>query len=116
MTGAASVSETTWTDSISQLAFLPVGNNSRPTYASDGLASEKLDNLFRTLRASYEYVVVDLPAVAPFMDVGSLAHLLDSFIFVVECGRTNNGVVERALEVLSSTDAIMLGVTLNKAT
>jgi len=116
MTGAASVSETTWTDSISQLAFLPVGNNSRPIYASDVLTSEKLDELFQTLREAYEYVVVDLPAVMPFADVRAAAHLLDSFILVVEWGRTNIGVVERALEVCSDIDEIMLGVTLNKAT
>jgi len=116
MTGAASVSETTWTDSISQLAFLPVGSNSRPIYASDVLTSEKLDKLFQTLREAYEYVVVDLPAVTPFADFRAAARLLDSFILVVEWGRTNIGVVERALEVCSDIDEIMLGVTLNKAT
>ena len=115
MTGAASLFQTTWTDSISQLAFLPAGNNSRPIYVSDGLASEKLDRLFQTLRASYEYVIVDLPAASSFMDVGSVAKLLDSFIYVVESWQTNIDVVERALEVWSNTDAIMLGVALNKA-
>ncbi len=116
VTGAASVSETKWTDLVSQLAFLPVGKNSRPISAGDVLTSEKLANLFQTLREDYEYVVVDLPAVAPSADVRAAAHLLDSFIFVVECGRANIDVVERALDVCSDTEAIMLGVTLNKAT
>jgi capsular exopolysaccharide synthesis family protein len=115
MTGAVSVSETTWIDSISQMAFLPVGNNSRPIYPSDLLTSDKLDKLFQTLREAYEYVIVDLPAVAPFSDVRAAAHLLDSFILVVEWGRTDIGVVERALKVCSDMDEIMLGVTLNKA-
>ena len=39
----------------------------------------------------------------------------NSFIFVIEWGRTNIGVVERALEVFSDMDEILLGVTLNKA-
>jgi capsular exopolysaccharide synthesis family protein len=115
MTGAVSVSETTWIDSISQLAFLPVGNNSRSIYPSDLLTSDKLDKLFQTLREAYEYVIVDLPAVAPFSDVRAATHLLDSFILVVEWGRTDIGVVERALKVCSDMDEIMLGVTLNKA-
>jgi capsular exopolysaccharide synthesis family protein len=115
MTGAASVSETTWTDSISELAFLPVGNNARSIYASAVLASEKLQKPFQTLREAYEYVIVDLPAVVPFADVRAAAHLLDSFILVVESGRTNIGVIERALKVCSDMDEIMLGVTLNKA-
>jgi capsular exopolysaccharide synthesis family protein len=115
LTGAVSVSEATWTDSISQLAFLPVGNSSRPIYASDVLASEKLDRLFQTLRETNEYIIVDLPAVAPFADVRAAAYLLDSLILVVESGRTNIRVVERALEVCGDIDEIMLGVALNKA-
>jgi capsular exopolysaccharide synthesis family protein len=115
MTGAVSLSETTWNDSTSELAFLPVGNNSRSIYPSAVLTSEKLQKLFQTLREAYEYVIVDLPAVVPSADVRAAAHLLDSFILVVESGRTNIGVVERALEVCSDMDEIMLGVTLNKA-
>lgn len=115
MTGAVSVSDATWTDSISQLAFLPVGNNSRPIYASDLLTSDKLDKLFQTLREGYEYVIVDLPAVAPFADVRAAAHLLDSFILVVEWGRTDIGAIERTLKVSSDIDEIILGFTLNKA-
>ena len=115
MTGAVSLSETTWTDSISELAFLPVGNNSRSIYASAVLTSEKLQKLFQTLREAYTYVIVDLPAVVPFADVRAAARLLDSFILVVESGRTNSGVIERALEACSDMDEIMLGVTLNKA-
>jgi capsular exopolysaccharide synthesis family protein len=115
MTGTVSVSETTWTDSISELAFLPVGNNFRSIYASAVLTSEKLKKLFQTLREAYTYVIVDLPALVPFADVRAAAHLLDSFILVVESGRTNIGVIERALKVCSDMDEIMLGATLNKA-
>jgi capsular exopolysaccharide synthesis family protein len=115
MTGAVSVSATTWNDPSSQLAFLPAGNSSRTVYASDVLASPRLDKLFQALRDAYEYVIVDLPAVTPFTDVRAAAHLVDSFILVVESGRTNIDAVERALKVCSDIDEIMLGVALNKA-
>ncbi|WFU38832.1 Wzz/FepE/Etk N-terminal domain-containing protein [Bradyrhizobium sp. CB82] len=115
MAGAASVSETTWTDAASQLVFLPVGNDSRTPYASDILGSEKLDRLLQSLRETYEYVIVDLPPLAPFADVRAAAHLLDSFILVVEWGRTKVSVVARALEACNSMDDLMLGITLNKA-
>jgi capsular exopolysaccharide synthesis family protein len=115
MTGAVSLSAITWTDPLSRLAFIPAGNSSRPIYASDALTSETLDKLFEALRKTYEYVIVDLPALTPFADVRVAAHLLDSFILVVEWGRTNIGVVERALNACSDLDEIMLGVTLNKA-
>jgi succinoglycan biosynthesis transport protein ExoP len=115
MTGAVSLPAITWTDPLSGLAFLPAGNSSRPIYASDALRSETLDKLFQALRKTYEYVIVDLPAVAPFADVRAAAHLLDSVILVAECGRTNISVLERALKVSSGIHELILGVTLNKA-
>jgi capsular exopolysaccharide synthesis family protein len=115
MSGPISVSETIWTDSISQLAFLPVGSNSRQIYASDFLSSDRLGKLFQTLREAYEYVIVDLPALASFADVRAATHLLDSIILVVEWGSTDSSVVERALKACSEIDEIILGVALNKA-
>jgi succinoglycan biosynthesis transport protein ExoP len=99
---------------MSRLAFLPVGN-SRPIYATNVLTSETFDKTFQSLREAYEYVIVDLPALAPFADVRAASHLLDSFILVVEWGRTDIGVVESALEVYSDLHELMLGVVLNKA-
>jgi capsular exopolysaccharide synthesis family protein len=113
ISGAASVREITWTDSITQLAFLPVGNNSRPIYASEVLASETLDKLFQTLREAYEYVIVDLPTAAPFADARAAACALDSFIFVIEASHTNINAIKRGLDVIR--DENMIGIVLNKA-
>jgi capsular exopolysaccharide synthesis family protein len=115
MSGAASVCEITWTESTTQLAFLPAGNNSRPIYASEVLASETLDKLFQTLREAYEYVIVDLSAVAPFADVRAAACALDSFIFVIEASRTNIDVIKRGLDVIRESHENMVGIVLNKA-
>ncbi len=115
MSGAVSVREITWTDSITQLAFLPVGNNSRPIYASEVLASETLDKLFQTLREAYEYVIVDLSAVAPFADVRAAAYALDSFIFVIEASHTNINVIKRGLDVIREIHENIVGIVLNKA-
>ena len=115
MTGAVSLSAITWTDPRSRLSFLPTGNSSRPIYASDALRSETLDELFKALRKTYDYIIVDLPAVAPFADVRAATHLLDSFILVAECGGRNFGAVERALKVCNGINELTLGVALNKA-
>ena len=53
--------------------------------------------------------------MAPSVDVRAAAHLLDSLVLVVDAGRMNIGVVERALKICSDMDEIMLGVALNKA-
>ena len=47
LSGAVSVCEVTWIEPITQLAFLPVGNNSRPIYASEVLASETSIDCFK---------------------------------------------------------------------
>ena len=113
--GTASVSAAAWTDSLTQLTFLPVGNSTRPAYASNILAPEAFDRLFHNLREAYEYVIVDLPAVATSADIRAAAPLLDSLILVVEWGRTKISVIENALKVCSDMDEIVLGVALNKA-
>ena len=114
MSGAVSVREVTWTDSITQLAFLPVGSNSRPISASEVLAAKTLDKLFQSLRESYEYVIVDLPAVTPFTDVRSAAYALDSFIFVIEASHTNINAIKRGLYVVPEINENMVGIVLNK--
>ena len=113
VSGAASVRDTTWIDSTTQLAFLPVGNNSRPMYAGEVLASEIPDQLFKTLREAYDYIIVDLPAVALFADVRAAVCALDSFIFVIEASRTNVDVVKRGLDVVRHENVV--GIVLNKA-
>jgi Mrp family chromosome partitioning ATPase len=95
------------------LAFLPVGNKSRPSYAGEVLASEIPDQLFENLREAYDYIIVDLPAVAPFADAQAAVCALDSFIFVIEASRTNIDVVKRGIDVVRHENVI--GIVLNKA-
>ena len=56
-----------------------------------------MGKLFEQLREKYDYIVVDLPPLAPVVDVRAATHLVDSFVFVVEWGRTKIDVVQHAL-------------------
>jgi succinoglycan biosynthesis transport protein ExoP len=49
------------------------------------------------------------------VDVRTAVHLMDSFILVLEWGRTNIDVVKKSLDVASDVYGNLLGVTLNKA-
>ena len=80
MAGAAVVSDTKWTHLGSKLDFLPAGGDTRAFAAGDILASDKLDKLFKALRGAYDCVIVDLPSVAPYADVRTASHMLDSLI------------------------------------
>ncbi|WOH67871.1 polysaccharide biosynthesis tyrosine autokinase [Bradyrhizobium sp. BWA-3-5] len=113
--GRAKLDDVTWIDPATGLQFLPATNGSRLAYPSEVLACEEMTSLFRTLRETYEYVIVDLSPIAPFVDVRTAAHLMDSFVLVIEWGRTNVEVVKKNLDVADDVYGNLIGVILNKA-
>jgi polysaccharide biosynthesis transport protein len=113
VSGARSLEDTIWTDSVTKLDFLP-GKRSPLSNATDVLCNEQTKKLFDQLRATYDYVVVDLPPLAPVVDARAISALLDSFILVVEWGRTTTDVVEHALNTAPNVRDALLGAVLNK--
>jgi succinoglycan biosynthesis transport protein ExoP len=102
-------------DPDTRLAFLPCVVNERMAHSSQVLASEETKQLFERLRQSYDYIIVDLSPLAPVVDVRAMTHLVDSFVFVIEWGRTKIEVVEHALGTAQGVYDNLLGVVLNKA-
>jgi succinoglycan biosynthesis transport protein ExoP len=60
-------------------------------------------------------VIVDLSPLAPVVDVRVMTHLVDSFLFVVEWGRTKIDVAQLALSSARGVSNNLLGIVLNKA-
>jgi succinoglycan biosynthesis transport protein ExoP len=102
-------------DPDTRLAFLPAVVNERMAHSSEVLASADTKILLEQLRLSYQYIIIDLPPLAPVVDVRGMTHLVDSFVFVIEWGRTKIDVVERALRTAPGVYDNLLGVVLNKA-
>jgi succinoglycan biosynthesis transport protein ExoP len=102
-------------DPDTRLAFLPCVVNERMAHSSQVLASEETKQLFERLRQSYDYIIVDLSPLAPVVDVRAMTHLVDSFVFIIEWGRTKIEVVEHALGTAQGVYDNLLGVVLNKA-
>ena len=92
--GTASLDKVIWSDPSTQLSFLPAGVRSRLIHTSEILASDAMKRFFVRLRESYDYVIVDLSPLAPVVDVRSATHLVDSYVFVIEWGKTKIDVVE----------------------
>ena len=78
------------------------------------LASDPTKRLFDELRQSYDYILVDLPPLAPIIDVRATTHLVDGYFLVVEWGRTKIDVVKHALNTAPGVYENLLGVILNK--
>ncbi len=114
VTRSCDIEKAIWTDPSTGLSFLPVAAKSRLTHTSEILASDAMKQLFARLSASYDYVIVDLSPLAPVIDVRSTTRFIDTYVFVIEWGKTRIGVIEDALSAASVVYENLLGVVLNK--
>ena len=113
--GRAALAEALVQDASTGLDFLPAGATSKLMHTSEILASAAMKQLIDHARAAYDYVVIDFPPLAPVVDVRVTAQFVDSYVFVVEWGRTKIDVVEHALSGARQVYDRLLGVVLNKA-
>ena len=115
VTGEASLEDVVWKDRSTQMAFLPAVPRSGPPDPPTILAGVELKRIIDQLRTLYEYVIVDLSPIAPVIDVCATTEFIDSYVLVIEWGRTTIDVVEHALRVAPNVSRCMMGAVLNKA-
>ncbi|TQF35679.1 exopolysaccharide biosynthesis protein [Bradyrhizobium sp. UNPF46] len=97
------------------LAVLPAGSTSKLLHTNEVLASQAMQAVVTLLRSQYEYVVLDMPPMAPVVDVRVTSTLVDTYVFVVEWGKTKTDVVRHNLRNAPAIQDKLLGVVLNKA-
>jgi capsular exopolysaccharide synthesis family protein len=114
VSGAKQLDEVVWSDKSTGLTLLPIAKKGPLFHTSELLSAEPTRALFDELRADYDYVVVDLPPLAPIVDVRATTPLVDCFVLVVEWGRTKIDVVQHALHTAPNVREAMLGAVLNK--
>jgi succinoglycan biosynthesis transport protein ExoP len=73
-----------------------------------------MKRLFERLRHGYDYVIVDLPPLAPLADTRASTHLVDSYLFVVNWGGTSTAIVQHALSRAPRVYEKTVGAVLNK--
>ena len=110
----ASFNSIVWTDLATNFEFLPAGVRLRIAHSSDVLAAAATGKIFEMLREVYDYIVVDLAPLAPVVDVHAMTHLVNSFVFVIEWGRTKVDATKHALATARGVYENLLGVVLNK--
>jgi succinoglycan biosynthesis transport protein ExoP len=77
------------------------------------LFSGRLKEIFRELRETYDFVLVDTPPMLEIADARVLGKLSDSVILVVRAGRTSRDAVLLSLERLQEDGVPVLGTVLN---
>ncbi|MGY4344978.1 succinoglycan biosynthesis transport protein ExoP [Bradyrhizobium sp. GM7.3] len=102
-------------DPETKLAILPAGTTSKLLHTNEILASKPMRELVTLLRSKYDYVVLDMPPMAPVVDVRVTSSFVDSYVFVVEWGKTKIDVIRHNLRGSPEIQDKLLGVVLNKA-
>jgi polysaccharide biosynthesis transport protein len=97
------------------LTLLPLVLNEQIVHCDEILSSQPFKNLVDQLRQRYDYVIMDLPPIAPIVDVRATVPVIDSLVFVVAWGSTKIRTVQRHLTAEPELYDRLLGVVLNKA-
>lgn len=98
----------------SNLVMLPAVVKRRIPHSSELLASRAMEELLTSVEGDYDYIILDLPPLAPVIDARAIALRVDSFIYVVEWGKTTRNVVRTTLETDTEIADKCVGVILNK--
>lgn len=98
----------------SKLEFLPAIMRVRMPHTAEVLGSRAMIEFLQHLRTKYDYIILDLPPLAPVIDARAALNLVDGYCFVVEWGETKIKVINHALNYARSANERLLGVVLNK--
>ncbi|MGV3550899.1 polysaccharide biosynthesis tyrosine autokinase [Rhizobium sp.] len=112
--GNALVTDALMIDETTKMAFLPAIVKQRIPYSSDLIASEAMDRLIQDVSDRFDYIIFDLPPLAPVVDARAIAPRLDACLLVVEWGKTSRAMVRHCLQANGSVAEKCAGVILNK--
>jgi succinoglycan biosynthesis transport protein ExoP len=113
--GKLDLAAVVWTDPSTALTFLPTGATSKLIHTDEILGSDEMKYFVDRLRELFDCVIVDFPPLAPVIDTRTSTNFIDSYVYVVEWGRTNKDLVEQLLTEATEIHDRLLGVVLNKA-
>jgi succinoglycan biosynthesis transport protein ExoP len=113
--GQISLDDAIYVDEVTGLRFLPGVVNSRLTHSDEILASDSFKTLVNELRQHYDYVLIDFSPIAPIVDVRATTQVVDSYMYVIEWGKTQISFVQHELSRFPELYDRLLGIVLNKA-
>lgn len=115
LSGSRSEDDLVWVDPVTGLHVLPVAAEGRISHTAEFISSQAMANLLTRLRGKYTYIFIDLPPVAPVVDVRAVSHLIDGFVLVIEWGRTTKEMIEEVIDGNALLRSRAVGAILNKA-
>ena len=107
LSGKAGLAEALFKIDIENLTFMASGPV--PENPAELLDSARMKQLLSEVKTQFDYILIDTSPVISVTDAGILSSLVDGVIMVIQAGRTQRGVVKRAVELLQQTHAKLLG-------
>jgi len=85
----------------------------RPTHTSELLGGNAMRNLLTELDQRYDFIILDLPPIAPVVDARVVLNQLDGIFLIVKWGGVGRDMLKRVLRVDSRIKEKCYGVFLN---
>jgi succinoglycan biosynthesis transport protein ExoP len=111
--GRATLDEALRPYADSTLHFLPGVAQPQPFEACEFLGSGANREFLAKLRHQYDYIILDLPPLAPVVDVRASGAIVDGLVLVVQWGKTPIPTVQRSLASAQAVQYKLLGAVLN---
>lgn len=96
---------------IPTLKVLPCG--ALPPSPPDLIGNQKFRSLLQSLKAEFDWVLIDSPPIASLTDTVVLASLADMIAFVVKHNENDRDLIRRCLKQLRDIHANVIGAVLN---
>jgi polysaccharide biosynthesis transport protein len=95
--------------------FLPCSASAKTANSSQVLGSMRMRDFLRAAGEHFQYIVVDLPPLCALVDAKAIAPYVNSFLFVIEWGKTSRSAAQDALAHNVEVHEKCVGAVLNKA-
>ena len=112
LSGQCDLGDTLYCDKKTGIYLLPTGGY--PPNPVELLASEDMQELMRSARARFDYVIVDCAPLGVVTDAAVLAPVCDGAIVVLNAGEIHYKLAQQVVTRLKNTGCAVLGVVLNQ--
>ncbi len=99
---------------VGGIDFIPAGVTTNIDISISLVNSERMAQLIRQLSETYDYVLIDTPAILEAPETSIISSYADGVILIVHTGKTRREVVKRAILMVEKLDGRFLGTVMNR--
>lgn len=92
---------------MENLAFMAAGSVAENP--AELLGSEKMKQLLAEMKTRFDLIMIDTPPIIAVTDSGIVGAMADGVLMIIQAGRTQRGVVQRATELLEQSHSKIIG-------